>query len=398
MNALVISPQPFFTPRGTPLSIYYRTLVMSRLGVKIDLLTYGQGKDVDIPNVRIIRIPNLPFLGKVRIGPSLLKLLLDMLLVLRAISLLTVKRYDFVHAHEEAAFFCQLLKPIFRLKLVYDMHSSLPQQLVNFNFTRSRPIISLFTKMEHHCLKGADIIITICPDLEIHARRIAPETRKHFMIENSIFEPVRLKNEPPPAEDKPPTSLAGNAFFPEALKNQRLVVYAGSLEPYQGIDLLLKAFKEVVHNCAETFLLIAGGDERQVADYSDLARSLDISRQTCFTGKISQHLARKYTNMASVLVSPRSAGNNTPLKIYQQLSSGIPLVATNIRSHTQLLSPEIAILVPPEPPALAEGIISALDPDGPGKRIAFNAWKQYREKYDTQVYEQKIRRVLKELA
>ena len=49
MRALVIAPEPFFTPRGTPLSVYYRTLVTAELGVQVDLLTYGQGADVSIP-------------------------------------------------------------------------------------------------------------------------------------------------------------------------------------------------------------------------------------------------------------------------------------------------------------------------------------------------------------
>ena len=57
MKALVIAPQPFFSPRGTPFSVYYRTLVTAQLGVQIDLLTYGEGQDVEIPGVRIIRIP-----------------------------------------------------------------------------------------------------------------------------------------------------------------------------------------------------------------------------------------------------------------------------------------------------------------------------------------------------
>ena len=133
MKALVIAPQPFFSPRGTPFSVYYRTLITSELGVKIDLLTYGQWQDVDIPGVRIIRIPRFPFFGPVQIGPSYLKLFLDIFLVIWTIALLLKNRYHFVHAHEEAVFFCRFLKPIFGFKLVYDMHSSLPQQLTNFH-------------------------------------------------------------------------------------------------------------------------------------------------------------------------------------------------------------------------------------------------------------------------
>ena len=58
MKALVISPQPFFTYRGTPFSVYYRTKALSELGVSIDFLTYGEGSDADIPNVNYIRIQN----------------------------------------------------------------------------------------------------------------------------------------------------------------------------------------------------------------------------------------------------------------------------------------------------------------------------------------------------
>ena len=69
MRMLVISPQPFFTPRGTPFSVYYRALVMAEQGVEIDLLTYGAGEDVDIPGVRIVRIPRVRFLEPIPVAP-----------------------------------------------------------------------------------------------------------------------------------------------------------------------------------------------------------------------------------------------------------------------------------------------------------------------------------------
>ena len=143
MKALVIAPQPFFTCRGTPLSVYYRTLVTAELGVPVDLLTYGEGEDIEIPGVNIIRIPHFRFLGPVKVGPSALKLFLDIFIVLWTVGLLMRNRYRFVHAHEEAVFFCWLLKPIFGFKLLYDMHSSLPEQLKNFEFSQSKLLIGL---------------------------------------------------------------------------------------------------------------------------------------------------------------------------------------------------------------------------------------------------------------
>ncbi|MGH8221481.1 MAG: glycosyltransferase, partial [Woeseiaceae bacterium] len=84
---LVVAPQPFFSCRGTPFSVYYRTLVAAELGLNCDLLTYGQGTDVELPGCRIYRIPAMRWLGEVKVGPSPLKMLLDTLMVFWTIAL-----------------------------------------------------------------------------------------------------------------------------------------------------------------------------------------------------------------------------------------------------------------------------------------------------------------------
>src|SRR5690606_22662681 len=123
----------------------------------------------------LIRIPALNFLGRVKTGPSVLKLVLDVFMVMWTVALLVRNRYDVVHAHEEAVFWCRWLKPIFRYRLIYDMHSSLPQQLENFNFTRVRFFHWLFERLENEAVRAADTVITICPALQTHALAITDE-------------------------------------------------------------------------------------------------------------------------------------------------------------------------------------------------------------------------------
>ena len=65
-------------------------------------------------------------------------------MVLWTIALLCRRRYAVVHAHEEAVFWCLWLKPLFRFRLIYDMHSSLPQQLNNFRFAELPLLRRLF--------------------------------------------------------------------------------------------------------------------------------------------------------------------------------------------------------------------------------------------------------------
>ena len=78
--------------------------------------------------------------------------------------------------------------------------------------------------------------------------------------------------------------------------------------------------------------------------------------------------SRPSSDAADVLVSPRSRGTNTPLKIYQYLRSGRPIVATRLLTHTQVLSDDSAFLTPRPPEGFAAGILAALDdPDEPAR-------------------------------
>ncbi|HVO73725.1 MAG TPA: glycosyltransferase family 4 protein [Ignavibacteriaceae bacterium] len=387
MNALVISPQPFFSPRGTPFSIYYRTLVMSELGVKIDFLTYGEGQDVNIPGVNIIRIPRFKSFGNVKIGPSPLKLFLDFFIFLKMFGLLIRNKYDFVHAHEESVFFAYLLKPFFKFKLIYDMHSSLPQQLANFNFSESKLLFRIFKGLEDGCLKKAAAVITICPDLYNYVNNIIIDKSKHFLIENSIFDPVNLKS----GQNK---GKETEHFNPQIPSGAKLIVYAGTLEKYQGIDILVASFKEVAAKKNNVMLIIVGGTKDQIEYYSKLAAEKGISEKVIFTGRLPQQIAKKYISSAAVLVSPRSDGTNTPLKIYEQIASGIPLVATNIYSHTQVLNDEVAFLVDPEPSKMADGLLASLNSEEMSMQKVRNALKLYEEKYSRNIYKEKVKHLL----
>lgn len=386
-RVLVVAPQPFFSPRGTPFSVYYRTLMMAEAGLEIDVLTYGQGEDVAIDGVRIIRIPDFPFLGPIKIGPSLLKLWLDVVLVCWTIGCLLRRRYAIVHAHEEAVFFLRFFKPIFRFQLIYDMHSSLPEQLRNYRFTTSRLLIGLFEALEASCLRVADAVITICPELAHYALPQMPDPSRHFLIENSIFEPVKL-------------AAAGSSQGPaapaavELPTDRRIVLYAGTFEVYQGLDTLLAAFAEAHRACPDALLVMIGGTAAQVAELRAAADALGIGADVVVHPRMPQTVAASWTKAASVLVSPRCHGTNTPLKIYEQLASGVPLVATSILSHTQVLDDQVAFLVEPDVSSMAAGLQRALDDHPARARITANARRLYDERYARPVYEAKMHAVL----
>lgn len=399
MKVLVVAPQPFFSPRGTPFSVYYRTLVTSELGHEANILTYGQGADVDIPGVRLIRIPAFRFLGQVKTGPSGLKLFLDVFMALWTVALLLRHRYDVVHAHEEAVFWCRWLKPIFRFRLIYDMHSSLPQQLQNFQFTDIRAIRWIFEKLEISATRASEAVIAICPDLYQYAKSLTTDHEKILLIENSLFDPVRLSakaigeydtssaHDPRQAEDK------HLEHWLQRRQASQTLVYAGTLEAYQGIDKLLEAFAVVVKRIPAAGLLIIGGQPAQVDAFRAMADRLGLAEHVYFTGQRSQTEAQRLVESAGACVSPRFSGNNTPLKIYHLMASGVPLVATRIGSHTQVLTDEIATLTGVSIDELAAGIATVLESPQTALEKARRGQQWYEEHYSRDVYTAKMRKL-----
>ena len=112
---------------------------------------------------------------------------------------------------------------------------------------------------------------------------------------------------------------------------------------------------------------------------------------------VSKRQTARYLETATVLVSPRTDGTNTPLKIYEQLASGRPFVATRVLSHTQVLNEQVCFLVEPEPSAFAAGLLQALnDPDQSGRRSAA-ARQLYEIAYSRARYEEKMRCFLETL-
>lgn len=374
MKILMIAPEPFFEPRGTPFSEYFRIKALSELGHEIDLATYPIGKDVDIPKLRIFRSMKVPFIHKVKVGPSIRKLFLDFFLFFTVLRLLLKNRYDAIHTHEEACFFGAVLGRLWRIPHVYDMHSSLAQQFINFNVTDSPFIHRILRFFEKRALLSSDAIIAICPYLGEHVRE-SGVTRKVFVIENTPEADMFFND----SGAKPEVEL------PQEIKSRPVVLYAGTFEHYQGLDLLMESIPTVIKALPETVFLLIGGDKNSIEQFRKRSVELGVEQNVILKEKVPVEKVNAYLDVSKVLVSPRKSGTNTPLKIYSYLRSGRPIVATNLITHTQVLNPEIAILTDPEPQAFAKGIIEALSNPEMNKMVA-RAQQIAEEKYSYREY------------
>jgi glycosyltransferase involved in cell wall biosynthesis len=388
MKILMISPQPFFEPRGTPISVYQRLEALSALGHEIDLVTYHVGKDVEFPNVRIHRIRKIKMIQHVRIGPSRAKILLDVLVCFKAIQLLLENPYDVIHSHEEAAFFSMFLARIFRTRHLYDMHSILSRQLGNFNFGNRPIFIKIFALLETLVLKSCDAVITVGPDLEKYVKTVGSEIRV-VMIENIALQAHQTMILPDEVE---------------RLKNQlnlngkRPIIYTGTYERYQGLEMALESVRGVVKQYPNVIFIFVGAKNQQAREWTELARDMNVQDHVLFLDVVSPIESMVFLAYAAVLISPRLDGTTTPLKIYSYLHANKPIVATNITAHTQVLSSATALLVEPNKDAFAEGILRVLRDPELAECIAKNAHEFAREKFSHQDYISKVNQVYQSLS
>src|SRR5258708_4284445 len=101
VRILMIAPEPFFEPRGTPFSEFHRIRALTALGHQVDLVTYPFGQSVSMPGLRVFRSLRPPLVNHVKIGPSPAKIPLDALLAFTALRRALSGRYDAIHSHEE---------------------------------------------------------------------------------------------------------------------------------------------------------------------------------------------------------------------------------------------------------------------------------------------------------
>jgi len=379
----MIAPQPFFQPRGTPISVLHRLNALSKLGHEIDLVTYHLGQTIHFENVTYYRIPNIPFVKKIKVGPSKTKIILDLFVIFKVFKLLFKNKYDVIHSHEEAGFFCAWLAKLAGIMHLYDMHSSLPQQLTNFKFTKLKIIIKLFERLEKRTIESSDALITICPELYNYVNELFPE-KKQVLIENvadnndvfaqSNFEDIDIREK-------------------YKLNSKTVILYAGTFEPYQGLDLLIESSKEVLAKTKNVTFTLVGGNPEQVEYYRHQVKKDDLTEHYVFTGQVTPELVPKFLDVADILVTPRIEGNNTPLKIYSYLRSGKPIVATNHITHTQVLNDEVAVLTECDADSFAKGLIKVIDDEKLRNDIAKNAKALAEEKYSYESYLQKTKNI-----
>ncbi len=217
---------------------------------------------------------------------------------------------------------------------------------------------------------------------------------KHVIVEADAVDLERFSNTPTLAKAKHQWDLPEKSF---------VVGYVGSLVTYdslrKGIDVLIEAIVDLRKRRVPVFGWIVGGPKSWQDRYGRLASVRGLTTDDIeFHDAIPSRLVPEALAACDVLVYPAPASRHpyfqrdtSPLKLFEYLASGRPVVCADIPPVRDIVDSDAVRLVHPgSARSLAGGILDVMEHPSPARKRAI-AGKQIVQDH---TWEKRMRRIL----
>jgi len=351
-NILMIAPTPFFADRGCHVRILEEIRALQKLGNKVNLFTYGLGRDISGINIK--RSINFPWYKKLSAGPSWHMFYIDPILGIKCIFGILKEKPDIIHAHLHEGTIIAYFSKIFRPKtpIIFDYQGSLTRELIDHKFIKKSSIFERFMHfIEDKINKMPNVIVT-------SSSNSTNQIINNFNIGNervfTITDGVN-SDEISPGEDR--LNIREKYRISKAKK---IIIYVGVLNKYQGIDLLLETIS-ILKERKETqkiHFLIVGFPEKS---YIKMSKKLQILNMITLTGKVAYDKISDYLRAADIAITPKISTTEANLKVFSYMAAGIPTICFDNSVNREILS-EIGVYAKlGEKESLAEVIVNLVN-------------------------------------
>jgi glycosyltransferase involved in cell wall biosynthesis len=310
LKIAVVAAVPFPTLQGSQVVVRQFCESLSKRDHEVHLVIYGYGQFPYSPEFRIHRIRDFPWYRSFRSGPTLMKLLFDLLLLFRLWRVCRLHEVQLISAHNyEAAALSAIVGKVSGIPVVYHSHGLLSEELPTY-FTNS--LLRGFARrfglfFDRYAPRVVACNLVLAEEEKAILQRFGIPSERIKVIPPGIF--LEDFNIPEVPERSPDPRI----------------IYAGNLDSYQNLPLVLKTFKKVIAKLPEAkLLIISAGD---FAVLKKLAEGLAIGDKIEFVNASSfeQTLATLVTG--DIALSARSLRGGFPIKVLNYIAVGLPVVA-----------------------------------------------------------------------
>ena len=355
MRVLMVAPTPFFGDRGCHVRILEQIRALRRYGVEVLLATYHVGRDVS--DVRTVRTAELPWVRRLPVGFSAHKPGLDLLLLLTAARAARDFRPDVIHGHlHEGAVLATVLGRLLGRPAVADLQGSLTGELIDHRTIPGRGLLPVVARViERASLRGPVRLLASSVSFARElSERWGGDGRVVVLpdgVDPEVFQP-----------HLPVHDLRHDL----RLEGRRIVVFLGVLTPYQGVDDLITAWRQVASAVPDAHLLLMGHPNE--ARYRDVVRGAGLEGSITITGRIDYREAPRYLALGDVAVSPKLSGTEANGKLLNYMACGLPTIAYDGPIAREILGEDGTFVPRGDTAALAAACIALLEDAGERKR------------------------------
>jgi len=349
LRVLMIAPTPFFADRGCHVRILEEVRVLTRLGHEVLVATYHHGRD--IPGVRTVRTPRIPWYRELAPGPSVHKLYVDWLLASTSLRAAARFRPDIVHAHlHEGVFVGQLVRWRTGAPLVADFQGSLAGEVADHLSGGAKK------RLARAILGPAEAWLSRAPDCIVSSSaRFAELLRTGFGARR-----IALLADAVDTERFRPGMGSAALRRELGIPDGRLVVvFLGVLSRYQGVDHLIEAARLVFERRRDVHFLIMGYPH--VESYRAQAAGLGIGDHCTFTGRIDYERAGAYLGLGDLAVSAKLSASEANGKLYNYMACGLPIVVFDSPVNREILGDLGAYAIHGDAASLAGEMLALLE-------------------------------------
>lgn len=307
---------PFPALQGSQLLVRQLALGLATRGYRVHLITYGEGaggSDLEVP---VHRIPRLPGCHVHSSGPHPARVVLDALFTLRLAAVVRREHLDLIHAHNyEATMAALLVGKLGRRPVVYHGHSAMGEELPTY-FRRpwARKLARRVGRMlDSQVPRRADYCIAVSAELVTMLRRagVGPQEVECIV--------------PGAVPDEVEVGEAARARVRHRLGDRDLLLYAGNLDGYQNLGLLLRSFAAAVREApAARLVVVTHGDPRPLRRRVE---AMGLGERVMIVATASFSEVRGLLAAADIAVCPRTEPSGFPMKLLNYMAAGKAIVA-----------------------------------------------------------------------
>jgi len=378
----MVAACPFPSLRGSQVFIRELAETLVAAGHEVHVVTYPAGEHmVPIKGMFIHRLRPLAGLDGSRSWWA--KLVLDLALIFTLYRVVREHGIELIHAHNyEGPMVAYVVRRLLRVQVVYHSHNAMADELpYYFRRAASRWLARRAGRwLDRTVPRWADYCIGLTPELADYLRRHGVRRDRIAVIPPAVA--LHTAGEPVPVDDP----------FPGA----QIVLYAGNLDPYQRVDLLLRAFACLRQTHPDSLLVMAVHPARS----RRVQRRLSEIGATPGVRLVETHAfgaARRLLGQAHVVVCPRSSWSGFPIKLLNFMSLERAIVVCN--SSAKAVSDGVTgVVVPDEDEsAMADALRGLLD--DPARRAAMGkaAREEAESRYSWAVVRPQIESVYRQL-